>query len=158
MAIELPNPPERRTMPTLPPMTVKRGRRFDEELALILDGKVLLPNAVEIPADEFVNRLYGSPGTVKSGWVVLDPNADPIRHEGRMSASAFLAGSPHDVLDGTGLVLARNDRGVNPIKAYTFAICQHEIVSDSTREEDQRGWHKRRCTKCGFDFSYDSGD
>jgi hypothetical protein len=39
-----------------------------------------------------------------------------------------------------------------------FSICNHQIVADSSREEQMRGDHRQHCKLCGMSLSYDSSD
>lgn len=52
--------------------------------------------------------------------------------------------------DGSGVILA------NQGKVYRFFMCEH--VWDESGARRERGWHPKRCTKCGVDASIDSGD
>ncbi len=42
--------------------------------------------------------------------------------------------------------------------ARELACPGHEAVSESTWEEQRRGWHRLKCKHCGKDVSRDSGD
>lgn len=55
--------------------------------------------------------------------------------------------------NGTGVILALvNGRP----RAFSFTMCEHEW--DESGANHMRGWHPKRCHKCGFDASIDSGD
>lgn len=41
-------------------------------------------------------------------------------------------------------------------KVYSFFMCEHDW--DESGANHSRGWHPKRCKKCGFDASIDSGD
>lgn len=58
-------------------------------------------------------------------------------------------------LDPEGQEWARRSRAR---KAREDACPGHEAVSESTWEEQRRGWHRLRCKHCEKDMSYDSGD
>jgi hypothetical protein len=42
--------------------------------------------------------------------------------------------------------------------AWLLSICKHEVIDSSTAEGRMRGWHPRRCSKCGINLSVDSSD
>lgn len=42
--------------------------------------------------------------------------------------------------------------------AWLLSICKHEIVDSSNAAGRMRGWHPKRCSKCGIDLSIDSSD
>jgi hypothetical protein len=43
-------------------------------------------------------------------------------------------------------------------EAREVACPSHEAISESTWEEQRRGWHLAKCKHCGKDMSVDSGD
>ena len=135
---------------------------FETELESILksDGKIALPNVKEItdPA-EGLRAIAGSRKLQDSPYHFLIRTFDPplngvqtreVTYYPKIFTNSAGMGSR---FDGSGVILV----GSHPkAKVFTFAFCEHEW--DESGANHNRGWHPKRCTKCGFDASIDSGD
>lgn len=58
--------------------------------------------------------------------------------------------------DGSGSILCTPSGRDNNARVFTFFICDHDW--DTSGANHSRGWHPKRCLKCGYDASVDSGD
>lgn len=155
MTDDLPSP-EEPPFGVIPQPEFKKGRRFSQaEIDRIIKGEALLPNAKPVDDQEALRYIFHHGGKPEHARVRLDPMHRHLTEQ----ASVYLDGQEFIGYGGGGLALMSGYvDGAYRVKAMTFAICEHKIVSTSTREEDQRGWHKQHCEKCGMDFTYDSGD
>jgi hypothetical protein len=58
--------------------------------------------------------------------------------------------------DGSGVFICRPSGRDHHARVFSFYICDHDW--DESGANHSRGWHPKRCKKCGFDASIDSGD
>lgn len=130
---------------------------------ILSDGKEALPNVKEITDPEEALKLikrasihYGFSSPYYFRIRNFDPPLPPNQtHETCWYPKIFRnAGGMADRFDGSGVILTAGHNGVP--KVFTFAMCEH--VWDTSGSNHSRGWHPKRCTKCKFDASIDSGD
>lgn len=105
----------------------------NEGLRLISMGRYYENSAYQMRLREFDPPLNGRQ-THEMGWY---PKI--FTHHVGMSGA----------FSGDGVVLCNG-------KVYKFGMCQHEW--DESGANHSRGWHPKRCRKCGVDASIDSGD
>ncbi len=125
------------------------------EAAINSKGEIALPNSVliEDPAEALklisTSRYYEN-NAYQMRLREFDPPLGRQTHEMGWYPKIFthhvgMAG----VFSGDGVVLCNG-------KAYRFKMCEHEW--DESGANHSRGWHPKRCRKCGVDASIDSGD
>lgn len=141
-----------------------RHTEFEQllEQALTSNGKEVLPNVKEIvhPVEALraINSCSYRVLGFKRPYQFRIRNFDPPRgeqtHEIAYYPKFFLReDGMSGQFDGSGVILASIE---GEPRVYSFAMCEH--VWDVTGANHSRGWHPKRCTKCGFDASIDSGD
>lgn len=126
------------------------------EEAINSKGKIALPNSilVEDPAEALRLVSRGQYYENKAYEMRLREFDPPLRgvqtHEIGYYPKIFVdhvgMGS---TFAGSGVILCSG-------KVYKFHICEHSW--DESGANHSRGWHPKRCTKCGVDASIDSGD
>lgn len=127
------------------------------ETALNSDGAVILPSTEELTdhADTVKQLSFMWPykGVLPYRLLVKEITDEAT---GRVSKSiiywpkVFLhTAGMGGQFDGSGIILGDG-------RAFKFNMCDHEW--DCSGANHSRGWHPKRCTKCGFDASIDSGD
>jgi hypothetical protein len=134
-------------------MTDKRkGYSFDDDLKPIVEGKVPLPNIVDIDPLLFLNNLaaVGHGLMPKWGYSSID---------GRKQWTQFyLSSGQGGGLNGQGYAVRYGPSYPKPEpRVMRFAICKHEKVA-APGANPSRGWHPGHCSKCGLDMTVDSGD
>ena len=136
-------------------------QQFEEQLKAVLEskGKLCLPNVKEVedPSKALLAIACTRP-YMPSPYYMRIRNFDPpegvVTHQTAYYARIF---TNHEGMggrfDGSGVILTAD---AGKAHAYTFQMCEHEW--DESGANHNRGWHPKRCTKCGFDASIDSGD
>jgi hypothetical protein len=129
------------------------------EAAINSNGEIALPNSVLIEDPAEALRLissgqYYENNTYKMRLREFDPPLDGRQtHEVGWYPKIFTnhvgMGAGFSGFDGSGVVLCSG-------KVYKFSMCQHDW--DESGANHSRGWHPKRCRKCGVDASIDSGD
>lgn len=115
---------------------------------LVSNGKVALPNVEPIEDAAQALSLISSCSKQADTPYQLRLNQESQRVV--YYAKIFLqTGGMASKFNGAGVILASG-------KAYKFHMCDH--TWDESGANHRRGWHPKRCTKCGFDASIDSGD
>lgn len=138
-------------------MSNVRSSQFWEilEKAINSDGELVLPNStkVEDPVEALKLISYGryhEHRAYKMRLQEFDPPKGRQTHEIGYYPKIFTnrvgMGS---AFDGSGIILSSGT-------AYTFRMCDHDW--DESGANHSRGWHPKRCKKCGVDASIDSGD
>lgn len=127
------------------------------------NGKLALPNVEEVTDPvEGLNHIARASNTLKSEVKVYQmrvQNFDPPRggvqtNEVTYYPKIFLNGKGMGgSFDGSGAMLVG---GYPKSRVFTFFMCDHDW--DESGANHNRGWHPKRCKKCGFDASIDSGD
>jgi len=125
------------------------------EEAINSGGKIALPNSVLIEDSAEALRListgrYYESKAYRMRLQEFDPPIGRQTHEIGYYPKIFtLHVGMGSVFSGDGIVLASG-------KAYRFRMCEHNWNESGANH--MRGWHPKRCTKCGVDASIDSGD
>lgn len=129
------------------------------DIAIKSEGKIALPNVTVIEdADKALLKVYAAMGGLEMPYRFRVRDFDPpIGHQTHQIAyypKIFLetAGMGGQFV-GSGVILTANN---GKAEAYSFMMCEH--VWNESGANHSRGWHPKRCTKCGFDASIDSGD
>lgn len=131
-------------------MSNVRSTEFQAILDAILSDKqpaTFLPNIKQIEDPKEALKAIGT---------CLGKNYQPYslmieeRHKTWYPKVFTRTGGMGSNFTGEGVVLTSDG------KAYSFMMCEH--FWDESGANHSRGWHPKRCRKCGFDASIDSGD
>jgi hypothetical protein len=131
---------------------VPQSKDFPAILAEIMAGKRELPNPAEIALSRGVSDIAA--GGSLDGIPGIRSAKFPGQRLGSW-ARYFLNHTQGGAHDGTGYAMVWGTPGG---KIFKFAICKHNKTGSRTREQEIRGWHPGRCSRCGLDLSVDSGD
>ncbi len=148
-------------------MSNVRYTEFENILTEALRLKQALPNVKEVT--DFQEAL----NIINRGSKLYRPEEKPIyemtvetfdppkngtqTHSRAWYPKIFLNGAGMSGnFDGSGAILCTPSGGGHNARVFTFAICEHSW--DESGANHSRGWHPKRCKKCGFDASIDSGD
>lgn len=122
-------------------------------------GEVALPNCVKIedPTEALKAISYGryyENGAYQFRTREFDPplngrQTHEIVYYPKIFTNHVGMGSGFSGFDGSGTILSGGN-------AYKFHMCDHDW--DESGANHSRGWHPKRCKKCGVDASIDSGD
>lgn len=123
-----------------------KSHQFKAILDDAIAGKSVLPNIVEIqdPREAlfYIYRCMGAGHQPYKFWLA--------ERKATYYPKVFTnVGGMGSSFDGSGAIIWQD-------KAYKFHMCDHNW--DESGANRLRGWHPKRCTKCGFDASIDSGD
>ena len=135
-----------------PPLT---WRDFPALCEFYFNGHGQLPNLkVADDADRFLDTI--ACGGSLAPW----PKVAHIKLPGDQYsrwARAFLPLTQGGQHDGKGYLIAYNGFGRKGPRLFTFALCDHAVVTGAGARPE-RGWHPARCSRCGIDLSVDSSD
>ena len=123
-------------------------QHFEKILKSIKEGKLDLPNPKVLDLSQACMKATLAWGSIEQGRYKL--LGKPASEWGLF----FLAFTQGGVHTGEGMVLTYNGGKGG---AMEFAICKHD-PKELPGADHRRGWHPARCTKCGLDMTYDSGD
>lgn len=127
--------------------------------AIDSDGKIALPNISLLGDTEALWQVACASKLEKRPYRFKTRDFDPPighgqTHEILYYPKIFTHGAGMGgTFEGSGVILSAS--GGKPV-AYSFRMCEH--VWNESGANHQRGWHPKRCTKCGFNASIDSGD
>jgi hypothetical protein len=124
-----------------------------ETLKPYLDGDEPWPEMRELAA------MPASLGVLIGASITPLPHIRGIRNsEGRYNAARyFLVHTQGGAYTGEAYVLFSHwHQGYPKMRFIKVMACAHDPVSRGTREQQMRGWHPSKCSKCGLDMSVDS--
>lgn len=133
------------------------------ETAVGSKGNIALPNIEEVvdpqEALDLINRASLRAGDNVYQFKIQD--FDPPRGHQKMETcwypKFFLNGAGMGgQFDGSGVFICSPSGRDYHARVFKFHMCDHEW--DESGANHSRGWHPKRCRKCGFDASIDSGD
>ena len=138
-------------------MSNVRSTEFKNILDEAIRLEIALPNIVEIedPVKALlaISSAYAVPEKQPYRFRIRDfdpPRGGTQTHEVCYYPKIFLnTKGMGGIFDGSGVILTNG-------KVFSFFMCEH--TWDESGANHSRGWHPKRCKKCGFDASIDSGD
>lgn len=142
-----------------------RSTEFQDKLNELLNTGKILPNVKEITdtqeALNLINRAYCTKVEFKTPYQMKVQEFDPPRghqtHEVCYYPRIWFNGvGMGGVWDGSGVFMCTPSGRDHNARVFTFHFCDHEW--DESGANHSRGWHPKRCKKCGVDASIDSGD
>jgi hypothetical protein len=144
-------------------MSSVRSTDFQNILDEAIRLKQPLPNIKEIAdPQEALNVINRGRPIDKSVYEMTIQNFDPPKNGIQTTERAWYpkiflnSGGMGGQFDGSGSILCIPSGRAHNARVFTFTMCEHEW--DESGANHSRGWHPKRCKKCGFDASIDSGD